>query len=113
MRQTLLSIIVWFVIVSLTILLFFVMALVSVLLFPFDRKRKFTHAQCFWWTDAVTALNPYWDVKVEGMDNIDHKKTYVAVSNHQSLADIVLMFKTKMQFKGVAKKSFFIFPSLG
>ena len=113
MRQTLLSIIVWFVIVSLTILLFFVMALVSVLLFPFDRKRKFTHAQCFWWTDAVTALNPYWNVKVDGLDNIDQNKAYVAVLNHQSLADIVLMYKTKMQFKWVAKESLFKIPVLG
>jgi len=83
------------------------------LFFPFDRKRKIAHAQCFWWTDVVTALNPYWDVKVEGLDNIDHKKTYVVVSNHQSLADIVLMYKTKMQFKWVAKESLFKIPVLG
>ncbi len=61
----------------------------------------------------MTALNPYWDVKVEGRDNIDHKKTYVVVSNHQSLADIVLMYKTKMQFKWVAKESLFKIPVLG
>lgn len=72
-----------------------------------------THAQCFWWTDAVTALNPYWDVKVAGLDNIDHNKTYVAVSNHQSLADIVLIYKTKMQFKWVAKEDLFKIPVLG
>jgi 1-acyl-sn-glycerol-3-phosphate acyltransferase len=113
MKQAALSVIIWFVGISLTVLLFFIMALVSVLLFPFDRKRKITHAQCFWWTDAVTALNPYWDVKVEGLDNIDHSKAYVAVSNHQSLADIVLMYKTKMQFKWVAKESLFKIPVLG
>jgi 1-acyl-sn-glycerol-3-phosphate acyltransferase len=89
------------------------MALLSVLLYPFDRKRKIVHAQCFWWADAVTALNPYWDVKVSGLENIDHKRTYVAVSNHQSLADIVLMYKTKMQFKWVAKDSLFRVPLLG
>ena len=107
------SVIIWFVGIALTVLLFFIMALVSIILFPFDRKRKITHAQCFWWTDAVTALNPYWDVKVEGLDNIDHSKAYVAVSNHQSLADIVLMYKTKMQFKWVAKESLFKVPVLG
>ena len=113
MKQAILSAIIWFVGIFLTVLLFFVMALVSIILFPFDRKRKITHAQCFWWTDAVTALNPYWDVKVEGLDNIDHNKAYVAVSNHQSLADIVLMYKTKMQFKWVAKESLFKIPVLG
>jgi len=89
------------------------MALVSIIFFPFDRKRKFTHAQCFWWADAVTALNPYWHVKVEGLDNIDHNRAYIAVSNHQSLIDIVLIYKTKMQFKWVAKESLFKIPVLG
>jgi len=113
MKQSIQSIVIWFVGILLTVLLFFAMALVSIIFFPFDRKRKIAHAQCFWWTDAVTALNPYWDVKVEGLDNIDPKKTYVVVSNHQSLADIVLMYKTKMQFKWVAKESLFKIPVLG
>ncbi len=113
MKQSIQSIIIWFVGILLTVLLFFAMSFVSIIFFPFDKKRKIAHAQCFWWTDAVTALNPYWDVKVEGLDNIDHKETYVVVSNHQSLADIVLMYKTKMQFKWVAKESLFKIPVLG
>ncbi|MFH0771862.1 MAG: lysophospholipid acyltransferase family protein [Candidatus Omnitrophota bacterium] len=113
MKQAILSAIIWFVGISLTVLLFFVMAFVSVIFFSFDKNRKIAHAQCFWWSDAVTALNPYWDVKVEGLENIDNNKTYVAVSNHQSLADIILMYKTKMQFKWVAKESLFRIPVLG
>ena len=113
MKQSIRSVIIWFVGILLVVVLFFVMAFVSIIFFPFDRKRKITHAQCFWWTDALTALNPYWDVKVEGLDNIDHKKAYVVVSNHQSLADIILMYKTKMQFKWVAKESLFKIPVLG
>lgn len=113
MKQSLESVIIWVVVILLTVVLFFVMALVSIIFFPFDRKRKFAHAQCFWWTDALTALNPYWNVKVEGLENIDYKRTYVVVSNHQSLADIVLMYKNKMQFKWVAKESLFKIPVLG
>jgi 1-acyl-sn-glycerol-3-phosphate acyltransferase len=113
MKQSMQSLIIWFVAIILTVVLFFAMAFFAIILLPFDRKRKVTHAQCFWWTDAVTALNPYWKVKVEGLENIDHNKTYVAVSNHQSLADIVLMYKTKMQFKWVAKESLFKVPVLG
>ena len=113
MRQTIQSAVIWFMGILLTVVLFIVMATVSGVLFIFDRKRKVAHALCYWWTDAMTALNPYWDVKVEGLDNIDHKKTYVAISNHQSLADIVLMYKTKMQFKWVAKESLFKIPVLG
>ena len=113
MKQTFQSLIVWVVGLSLTFILFLVMAFISIVLYPFDRKRKIAHAQCFWWSDAVTALNPYWKVEVKGLENIDKKKKYVVVANHQSLADIVLMYKTKMQFKWVAKDSLFKLPVLG
>lgn len=113
MKQSIQSIAIWVVGIVTIVALFLAMALLTIILYPFDRKRKIVHAQCFWWTDAVTALNPYWDVKVSGLENIDHRKTYVVVSNHQSLADIVLMYKTKMQFKWVAKESLFKIPVLG
>ena len=113
MKQAIQSVIIWVVGIAMTLLLFFVTAFLSIILYPFDRKRKIVHAQCFWWTNAVTALNPYWEVKVSGLENIDRHKVYVVASNHQSLADIVLMYKTKMQFKWVAKDSLFKIPVLG
>lgn len=61
----------------------------------------------------MTALNPYWKVKVTGLENIDKNRTYVIIANHQSLADIVLAYRTKMQFKWVAKKSLFKVPFVG
>ncbi len=48
-----------------------------------------------------------------GQENIDPKKTYVMVANHQSLADIVMLYKTHMQFKWVAKDSLFRIPVFG
>lgn len=113
MKQSIQSVGIWTVGIALIIILFLVMVFLSIILYPFDRKRKIVHAQCFWWADAVTALNPYWDIEIHGLENIDHKKTYVVVSNHQSLADIVLMYKTRMQFKWVAKDSLFKIPVLG
>lgn len=96
-----------------TILLFFVVFLLNILLFPFDKKKKITHAQCFWWSDAVIGLNPFWELKVSGLENIDHKRTYVIISNHQSMADIAVLYQTKMQFKWVAKASLFKVPFIG
>ena len=61
----------------------------------------------------MIALNPFWKVTVEGLRNIDHNKTYVIIANHQSLADIVVVYQTKMQFKWVAKASLFSIPVLG
>ncbi len=97
----------------LTILLFLVVFVLNILLFPFDKKKKIIHSQCFWWSDAIIGLNPFWDLKVSGLENIDHNRTYVIISNHQSLADIVVIYQTKMQFKWVAKASLFKLPFIG
>ena len=97
----------------LTISLFFVELVLTAFLFPFDKKRKVNHRQCFWWSSAVIGFNPYWHLQVSGLENIDRHKTYVVVANHQSLADIVVMYKTHMQFKWVAKESLFKIPFIG
>ncbi|MDP3804418.1 MAG: lysophospholipid acyltransferase family protein [Candidatus Omnitrophota bacterium] len=112
-KKMLISLGIWTLIATLTIMLFFAMLFFAVVLFPFDRKRKAAHSQCFWWADAVIGLNPYWDLKVAGLENIDKTKAYVIVSNHQSLADIAIIYKTKMQFKWVAKESLFKVPFIG
>ncbi|MDP2922562.1 MAG: lysophospholipid acyltransferase family protein [Candidatus Omnitrophota bacterium] len=113
MKKIIVSIIIWAIDSILTIILYFAMLLATVLLYPFDKKRAVTHMQCFWWSDLVIGLNPYWNVEVNGMDNIDKNRTYIIIANHQSLADIVLAYQIKMQFKWVAKKSLFKVPFVG
>jgi len=108
----LISLGIWIAGATLTIILFFAMA-ATLIFFPFDKQRRIAHRQCFWWADAIIGLNPYWKIKIEGLENIDHKKTYVIVANHQSLGDIVVAYKIRMQFKWVAKESLFKVPFLG
>ena len=111
--KAIISIGIWIGSILLTILLYFVVLVLTILFFPFDKKKKVTHAQCFWWSDAIIGLNPFWNVKVKGLENIDSKKTYVIIANHQSMADIVALYQTKMQFKWVAKASLFKVPFMG
>jgi len=111
--KAIISIGIWLASTLLTILLFCVVFVLNILLLPFDKKKKITHAQCFWWSDLIIKLNPYWHLDVSGLENIDHKRTYVVISNHQSLADIVVLYQTKMQFKWVAKASLFKVPFIG
>ena len=113
MKKVFLSILIWAVGSILTIVLYFAMLLCVVLFYPFDKKRTIAHRQCFWWSDAVIALNPYWKVEISGLNNIDTRRTYIIIANHQSLADIVLAYKIKMQFKWVAKESLFKIPFIG
>ena len=112
-KQAVLSIFFWIAGAFLLFVLFLAMLFFTIVLFPFDKKRKVVHAQCFWWAASIVALNPYWKVNITGMENIDRHQTYVIVANHQSLADIVVMYKTGMQFKWVAKESLFKLPVLG
>lgn len=107
------SVMIWAADAFLTILLYFSMLFFTIVLYPFDKNRKVPHAQCYWWADIVTRLNPYWEVRVCGLENVDKKRTYVIVANHQSLADIAVLYRTRMQFKWVAKESLFRVPFLG
>ncbi len=113
MKKNLLSIIIWVIGSILTIILYLAMAFFTIVLYPFDKKRRIVHRQCFWWSDLIIALNPYWKVTVSGLENIDKNRTYIIIANHQSLADIVLAYQVKIQFKWVAKKSLFKLPFVG
>lgn len=113
MLNALLSLFFWVACVFLLALLYFVMLVLLAFTFPFDKQRKILHRQCFWWSDAMIGLNPYWKVSVKGLEHIDPKRTYVIVANHQSLADIVVLFQIRAQFKWVAKESLFGIPFLG
>ena len=113
MLNALLSLFFWVACVLLLALLYLVMLVLLVFTFPFDPQRKILHRQCYWWSSAVIGLNPFWKVKVSGLEHIDPKCTYVIVANHQSLADIVVLYQIRAQFKWVAKESLFSIPFLG
>jgi len=107
------SILIWVVGGVITAAAFLSSLIIKIMPFPIPGREKLVHAQCFWWSDALTALNPYWKLKVEGLENIDHSKTYVVVANHQSLADIIIIYQTHMYFKWVAKKELLKLPFIG
>lgn len=107
------SIAIWTIGVALTILAFISSVFFAMALFPFDKQRKAVHANCFWLADAIAGLSPLWRVNIRGLENIDKTKTYVIVSNHQSIADIIVLYKTRMQFKWVARTGLYRVPLLG
>jgi 1-acyl-sn-glycerol-3-phosphate acyltransferase len=65
------------------------------------------------WSDIVLSINPYWKIRVEGKKKIDPHTIYVMVANHQSGADILVLFKLYNHFKWVAKKGLFCYPFIG
>ncbi len=111
--QALTSLFIWVTGSLLTVILYFVELFLTIILYPFDKQRRVIHAQCFWWSEAVIRVNPFWSVEAAGLEKIDPRKTYVITANHQSLGDIVVLYKTRMQFKWVAKEVLFKVPFLG
>lgn len=65
------------------------------------------------WSFIVLTINPYWRIRVSGRKKIKTDETYVMVSNHQSGADIIVLFLLWAHYKWVAKKSLFYYPFIG
>ena len=96
----------------------------SVLLFPlavliwactvaFDRRLVLLHLFTCFWGSLYTWLNPAWPVTLEGLERIDRSETYVMVANHQSLLDILVLFRLFSHFKWVSKLENFRVPLIG
>ena len=107
------SFLIWVMMGFLTFCLFMAVFILEIFYFPFDKQRKVAHTQSYWWSDCLIAMNPFWKLTVRGLENIDRSKTYVIVANHQSLADIVVLYKIRMQFKWIAKDSLYMVPCIG
>lgn len=89
------------------------LTLVFVATAPFDPGR-YTVGRWFR-RAAVTsvALNPLWKFHVSGVMIRDPRRPYVAVSNHESLADIFLISHLPWEMKWLSKESIFKIPVMG
>lgn len=97
----------------LTVGVFVPIACCSILLRPLDPRRRLAHAIGIWWGCTLVRLNPFWRLRVRGREHLHPRRAYVLVSNHQSLADIVILYALRRQFKWLAKESLFAIPFLG
>ena len=94
--------------------LFFVLALfIRVVTGPFDSNLKILHWYSCLWASVYLWINPFWVLKKRGIETVDRDRTYVIVSNHQSMADTLVLFNTFLHFKWVAKKTVFNIPFIG
>jgi 1-acyl-sn-glycerol-3-phosphate acyltransferase len=80
---------------------------------PFDRRKVILHRLTCFWGSLYTWFNPAWPVEVTGREKIDPDETYVMVANHQSLLDILVLFRLFRHFKWVSKVENFRIPCIG
>ena len=92
------SVLFWVFLVASSALLFPVALLVWAASAPFDRRKRLLHQFTCFWASLYTWLNPAWRVRVEGREKIRPEATYVMVANHQSLLDILVLFRLFAHF---------------
>jgi 1-acyl-sn-glycerol-3-phosphate acyltransferase len=109
-----LVVIAWFTFVSVTSVFFFLMALaIKLLTMWFDPRLKILQQFTCFWASLYTWVVPAWRLTINGKNKIIRNKTYVVVSNHQSLLDILVLFNLFFHFKFVSKSEIFKVPLIG
>ena len=103
----------WTFLVLSSVLLFPVAVVIWAVTVPFDRRLVWLHRFTCFWGSLYTRLNPAWPVTVEGRENIPRDTACVLVSNHQSLVDILVLFRLGTHFKWVSKIENFRVPLIG
>ena len=93
----------WLFLVVSSLLLFPVALLIWAATVLFDKRLVVLHQFTCFWASLYSWLNPVWRVHVEGREKIDPKVAYVMVANHQSLLDILVLFRLFVHFKWVSK----------
>lgn len=92
---------------------FLVAFIIKMLTFPFDRRLVLLHRFACVWGSFYLWTMPLWKVHIEGREKIRHDATYVVVSNHQSMVDILLGYRLFFHFKWIAKAELFMVPFIG
>ena len=107
------SLLFWTFLVISSLLLFPVAALIWATTVLFDRKLVLLHRFTCFWASLYTWFNPVWRVRIEGREKIRPGTAYVMVANHQSLLDILVLFRLFVHFKWVSKIENFRVPAIG
>jgi 1-acyl-sn-glycerol-3-phosphate acyltransferase len=107
------SLLFWTFLVVSSLVLFPIAVVLWAITSPFDRRRALLHLFTCFWASLYTWLNPAWPVTIEDREHIRRDATYVVVANHQSLLDILVLFRLFVHFKWVAKIELFKIPCIG
>jgi len=103
----------WVVLITMIIVGFFIVLAVFIVTVPFDRSR-YAAGRTFRIVGCSTVwLNPLWTFSTDGLRIRDPRRPYVAVSNHESYADIFLISHLPWEMKWLGKEQLFKIPFLG
>jgi 1-acyl-sn-glycerol-3-phosphate acyltransferase len=93
--------------------LYLVAIVIWALTLPFDPNGRVLHLYTCFWGQLFFRSNPFWRLHVEGRERLPWRGGAVLVSNHESLADILVLFGLWRPYKWVSKASNFRIPFIG
>jgi 1-acyl-sn-glycerol-3-phosphate acyltransferase len=107
------SLIIWVAGILILILLFPVHFVIWLVVFPFDKKRVVMHWLLVFHGMLLARVISFRTIDVSGREKIVKGTTYVIISNHQSILDILLLYFVRYKFKWISKIENIKVPILG
>ena len=111
--QRLQSAIAWVTTVSIVVFGVLYVAVIWLFTAPFDRGRYHAGRAFRQLAVAQVTLNPLWHFETDGLAPHNPRLPYVAVSNHESYADIFLISHFPWEMKWLSKDTIFRIPVMG
>lgn len=94
--------------------IFMILSAVALLItWPFDKGRRTVHELSRILVRIFFATPPRWRTKIEGMQYVDRRKSYVIVLNHNAMTDIPSLYYVPLNFRWVSKREVFRLPFFG
>jgi 1-acyl-sn-glycerol-3-phosphate acyltransferase len=113
LAKTLASYVLWSLILLLAPVWFLGALLIRIVTAPFDPRLRVLHIYSCAWASFYTYIFPYWRVTIRDRERMRNDAAYVVVSNHQSMLDILVLFRLYRHFKWVSKATIFRTPFIG
>ena len=107
------SIIAWILALLLLGIMFPLTCAIWLIVWPFDRERTVTHWLLVYQAVVVVFMIPLWKIRIEGRKKALKGRTYVCISNHQSILDIPLINCLRFRFRWISKIENMKVPVLG
>jgi 1-acyl-sn-glycerol-3-phosphate acyltransferase len=107
------SIIVWLIGVSFVAVTFILSFIAWLITMPFDRNRSVIHWMLTWESIVLSHIIPIWKINIEGREKALKGTTYVIISNHQSMLDILLLNCLRYKFRWISKIENMKVPFIG
>ncbi len=112
-KRFLISIIVWLVCGFTMTVFFIVFVILWLIACPFDRQHYFTQKLTWYLASFYVYIYPFGDIDFIDKHKLVKNKACIAVSNHQSLLDILILYHLYAYFMWVSKVENFSIPALG